>query len=178
MRMNSLGLPAMVAIAALLLTGLSMGEAQAARMVRLRDAELDSIYAEGLVIDLQFDIAISDGAEVISNVGWDQVQQLIADGFQITGTGGDGTTVVSGALLDSSGSFVALNPANLAGPMNGGSGPSGWSGPALDIDVIDGNVAIGINIAVFINSVITDSSIYQYNFNFSDPGDILNGLLP
>jgi len=57
-------------------------------------------------------------------------------------------------------------------------GASDWSGPGIDIDVIEGNVAIGINIAVFVNSVITDSSLYQFNFNFTEPGDVLNWLLP
>ena len=170
------GILAGCVLATLLLCGLAAGQAQAARMVPLSDAELDAVYAEGIVIELGFDIAISEGAEIVSNVGWDQVQELVADGFQIRGTGGDGTTVMSGALLDPSGSFVAVNPASLVGPLDGSEGSSSWSGPAIDIDVIDGNVAIGINIAVFINSVISDTSIYQFNFNFSDPGDILNGL--
>lgn len=147
-------------------------------MVLLSDPELDAIYAEGIVIELDFDIDISEGAEIVSNGGWDQVQELVADGFQIRGIGGDGTTVMSGSLLDPSGSFVAVNPASLTGPLNDSGGSSSWSGPAIDIEVTNGNVAIGINIAVFINSVISDSSLYQFNFNFTDPGDILNGLLP
>lgn len=166
------------ALVALLLCGLAAGRAEAARMVPLSDAELDAVYAEGIAIELDFDIAISEGAEVVSNVGWDQVQDLVADGFQIRGTGGDGTTMMSGALLDPSGSFAAVNPASLAGPLSNPEGSSSWSGPAIDIDVIEGNVAVGINIAIFVDSVISDSSLYQFNFNFSDPGDILNGLLP
>jgi hypothetical protein len=170
-RKSSIGMLAVLAVAAMLATGLAAGEANAAKMVPLSDAELDAIYAEGLVLDLQFDIAISEGAEIVSNAGWEQVQQLIADGFQIRGTGGDGSTVVTGTLLDPSGASVTLNPANLVGPFDGGPGSGGWGHPGIDIDVVNGDVAIGINLAVFINSIVTDTSIYQFNFNFSDPGD-------
>ncbi len=168
----------LVAFGLLLVVGPLAGAAHAAKMVPLSDSELDAVYAEGLVIDLQFDVAISDGAQIVSNGAWDQVQQLIADGFRIKGTAGDGSTVVSGSLLDPEGSFAAVNPANLTGPLGASDDDSWWSGSGIDIDVVNGNVAIGINIAIFVNSVITDSSIYQFNFNFSNPGDLTGILSP
>lgn len=165
-------------VAALLLGGLMVGQAEAARMVPLSDTELDAIYAEGLVIDLQFDVAISEGAEITTNVGLDQVQQLVADGLAIRGVAGNGSTVVEGALLDPSGASVTLNPANGAALLGGAGDSVGLMGSGLTINVEGGDVAIGINIAVFINSTISNSSLYQYNFNFTDLADILSLLQP
>jgi len=162
-----------VAAVAVLVIGLATGQAQAARMVRLTDSELDAVYAEGLVIDLRCDIAISDGAQVVTDVGWDQLQDLLANGFEIRSAAGDGSSVIAGALVDPSGSFAVLNPAKAAA-MSGSSDISGLSMSGINVDVVNGDVAIGINIAVFVNSVITDSALYQFNFNFSDPGNILD----
>ncbi len=173
------GIVAGCVLAALLLCGFAMPEAQAAKMIPLTDAELDAIYAEGLVIELDVDIAISEGAEVVSNVSLDQIQQLVADGFQLRRSSGPGTTIKGGALLDPAGAAVVVNPVNLGGILGGSLGASDWSAPTgIDIDVIGGDVAVGINIAVFVNSVLNDSSLYQFNFNFTDPGDLLNWLLP
>jgi len=166
-----------VMIAVVLAMGLAAGQAQAARMVPLSDAELDAIHAEGLVIELAVDIAISDGATVVSNVSWEQLQDLVSDGFQVQKAGSHGSTIIGGALLDPGGAFSVLNPANAAASFASSSGLLNPAGPGIDLDVINGDVAIGINIAIFVNSVITDSSLYQFNFNFTDIGDILDLLL-
>jgi molybdopterin-binding protein len=165
-----------VTVALVLAIGLAAGHAHAARMVPLSDAELDAIYAEGLVIDLKVDLAISDGATVVSNVGWEQVQDLVANGFQIQKAGSDGPAILAGSLLGPGGAFAVLNPAEAGAPFATSSGPLDFSGSGINLDVINGDVAIGINLAVFVNSVISDSSLYQLNINFGDIGDVL-GIL-
>lgn len=161
-------------VAGLLMSRLATGPAEAARMEPLSDSQLDAVYAEGVSIDLQFDVAISEGAQVVSNVGMDQLQSLLDNGFEVKATAGTGSTVTTGMLLDPAGASACLNPADvsLAGTSMGGLSDMG----GIDISVVNGNVAIGINLAVFVNSTITNSSIYQFNFNFINPVVAVGGL--
>ncbi len=145
---------------------IAINQASMGAPIPLSDRELDGVYAEGLVFDLDMKLDIQEGSTVSFEGGnVEDLKALLENGlsWKSAGVGDSGGTVK--AMLEPGGD---LNLDGLLGSIYVGGNALQNTQNLFNLIVQGGDVAVGINISVILNPVDSNFSLYNFNFNFGD----------
>ncbi|MHB9133158.1 MAG: hypothetical protein ACYDBB_18980 [Armatimonadota bacterium] len=150
-------------VAGLLVSGLAVVAAPRA----LSDTELDSVYAAGFNVQVDFgiDIAATNPDALIVQYGnADAVQNFLDHGMAIANASGTGTR--NTGSFDPSGAYMpdlqnlTVNNINITDNalMN--------STTLMNVFALEGDIAIGVNLNVVVNPINSTFNINQSNINW------------